>query len=123
MRYTGDYSDSASYNVGDVAIYTDGVPYHLQVPAVAGTGCYDTRHWGRVPAPLSEAFVALHDMLNDLKGAITETSGVVDSMLFDDKTIVLKSSTADSDKVYAITVDDEDGLEATEITEGEGGEE
>ena len=123
MKYRGDYSESETYAVGDAVIYTDGVPYHLQVPAVAGTGCYDTRYWERVPFPLGDVFVSLHDTLKEQRDYIDQLLGVVNAMLFDDKTIILNSSTENSDKVYAITVDDEDGLEATEITEGEGGEE
>ena len=126
MVFKGTYSGETSYSVGDAVIYTDGVPYHLQAPAVAGTGCYDTRCWERVPSPVAEVFVALNGMLSSMQAAHASIAEVVNSMLFDEKTIILKSSTESSDKVYAITVDDEDGLEATEITEeevvdGEGG--
>jgi len=121
MTYKGSFLDSALYSVGDVVVYTDGIPYFLQNPAAVGTSCHDTRYWQPVNEELRDTVILFHSMLTGLQSQIDNIAGVVNTMLFDEKTIILKSSTEDSDKVYAITVDDEDGLEATEIEE-EGGE-
>ena len=124
MKYKGAYSDEVSYNVGDVVIYTDGVPYCLQATAVVGTKPHDTLYWDRMLGPVADCVVLFHDMfsglLSDVAGAksdITEINNVVDTVIFDSKTLILGSSTEASTKKYAITVDDEDGLAATEIEE------
>ena len=130
MKYTGAYSGETAYEVGDIAIYTDGIPYWLQKPAPVGTECYETLYWQRVGSPIAEALIALHPILQTLSAASAEaaaTKTVVDSMLFDSKTLVLASSTASSEKTFAITVDDDGDISATEITEeaeeaAEGGE-
>ena len=121
MKYKGAYSDEVSYEVGDVVIYTDGVPYCLQAAAVVGTKPHDTLYWDRMLGPVADCVVLLHDMFSGLLSDVAEMKGVVDSVIFDDKMLILASSTEASTKKYAITVDDEDGLEATEIEE-EGGE-
>ena len=124
MNYKGEFSRSVNYNPGDVVVYTDGVPYCLAKPAAMGTTPHNTLYWSKMVGGLADVVILFHDMFTGLLAAdavAAETTMVVNSMLFDDKTIVLKSSTEDSDKVYAITVDDSDGLEATEI-EDEGGE-
>ena len=112
MKYKGAYDASTSYNVGDVVVYTDGIPYFLQNPASAGTGCHDTHCWNPVNEEARDMVIMFHDYLSSI-------AGIVNTVLFDEKTIVLASSTEDSDKRYAITVDDSDGLEATEIVEGD----
>ena len=126
MKYKGAYSDSVSYNIGEVVVFTDGIPYYLQNPAPVGTGCHDTAYWQPLGEEMRDAVIMFHDYLASTLADLTGTKEVVDSMLFDDKTIILKSSTESSDKVYAITVDDYDGLAATEIEEeaadGEGGD-
>ena len=121
MKYKGAYSDEVSYNVGDVVIYTDGVPYCLQATAVVGTKPHDTLYWDRMLGPVADCVVLFHDMFSGLLSDVSETKGIVDTVIFDSKTIILDSSTESSTKKYAITVDDEDGLAATEIEE-EGGE-
>lgn len=121
MKYRGAYSDEVSYNVGDVVIYTDGVPYCLQATAVVGTKPHDTLYWNRMLGPVAECVVLFHDMFSGLLSDVAETKGIVDTVIFDNKTLILESSTEASTKKYAITVDDEDGLAATEIEE-EGGE-
>lgn len=121
MKYKGAYSDEVSYEVGDVVIYTDGVPYCLQATAVVGTKPHDTLYWNRMLGPVAECVVMFHDMFSGLLSDVAETKGVVDEVIFDNKTLILDSSTEASTKKYAITVDDEDGLAATEIEE-EGGE-
>ena len=120
MNYCGNYNSGTSYSVGDIAIYTDGVPYILLKAAPAGTSCHDTLYWNRVQPPLADALVAIHgavntlfDNLNSEGEAITDLSKVI----IDDKTIVLASSTEDSEKKFAITVDDDGDISATEIEE------
>ena len=119
MNYKGAYSDGTSYDVGDVVVFTDGIPYFLQNLAAAGVSCHDTRYWQPLNEELRDAVILFHSMFSNLQTTLAVTSGVVNSMLFDEKTIILQSSTEDSTKRYAITVDDNDGLEATEIEEGE----
>lgn len=119
MKYRGAYSDEVSYDVGDVVIYTDGVPYCLQSTAVVGTKPHDTLYWDRMLGPVAECVVLFHDMFSGLLSDVAETKGVVDTVIFDSKTLILDSSTEASTKKYAITVDDEDGLAATEIEEEE----
>jgi len=113
MKYKGAYDPSASYDVGDVVMYTDGIPYYLQNPASSGTGCQDTHNW----QPLNEEARDMVIMFHDFLSGLSATKAVADSVIFDSKTLILESSTASSDKRYAITVDDEDGLAATEIEE------
>ena len=125
MNYCGNYNSGTSYSVGDIAIYTDGVPYILLKAAPAGTSCHDTLYWNRVQPPLADALVAIHgavdtmfDNLASEGEAITDLSEVI----IDDKTIVLASSTEDSTKKFAITVDDDGEISATEIEEESAGE-
>ena len=125
MNYCGNYNSGTSYSVGDIAIYTDGVPYILLKAAPAGTSCHDTMYWNRVQPPLADALVAIHgavdtmfDNLASEGEAITDLSEVI----IDDKTIVLASSTEDSTKKFAITVDDDGEISATEIEEESAGE-
>lgn len=115
MKYKGAYSDEVSYEVGDVVIYTDGVPYCLQATAVVGTKPHDTLYWNRMLGSVAECVVLFHDMFSGLLSDVAETKGIVDTVIFDSKTIILDSSTESSTKKYAVTVDDEDGLAATEI--------
>lgn len=116
MKYTGAFSSGKEYEVGDIAVYTDGVPYWLQKPAPVGTECYDTMYWGRLGQPYASVVMMLHPILSGL----AETKAAVDGVVFDSKTLTLDSSTESSTKRYAITVDDEDGLVATEIEEEAG---
>lgn len=55
MRYKGTYDPTATYDVGDVVIFENGVVYHLQKAAVAGTAPTDTRYWGQLEQNLSDA--------------------------------------------------------------------
>ena len=125
MNYCGNYNSGTSYSIGDIAIYTDGVPYILLKAAPAGTSCHDTLYWNRVQPPLADALVAIHgaidtmfDNLASEGEAITDLSEVI----VDNKTIVLASSTEDSTKKFAITVDDDGDISATEIEEEAAGE-
>ena len=120
MNYCGNYSSGTSYNVGDIAIYTDGVPYILLKAAPAGTTCHDTLYWNRVQPPLADALVSMNSAINamlDTIGSDGEAITALNEIIVDDKTIVLASSTEDSDKKFAITVDDDGEISATEIEE------
>ena len=113
MQYKGAYSGDVTYSVGDIVVYTDGVAYHLMKPAPAGTTCHDIRYWNPLVGVLQEVVQIFHTMLSGLAA----TKAIADEVILDAKTLVLASSTESSTKTYAITVDDEDGLEATEIEE------
>lgn len=119
MTYKGTYSDGTSYEVGDVVVFTDGISYCLQKPAPVGTGCHNTIYWSRTIEEVADMVSLFHPFLTALQAVGAETASIVNTMLFDDKTIILKSSTEESNKRYAVTVDDEDGLAATEIEDGE----
>lgn len=146
MRLKGIYSGETSYSVGDVVKYTDNVIYHLQHPATAGTPPHDTRYWGRVDQELANAILMVIDAMEieagyhidivdglsstdkakalsakqgkALKTLIDATDGELSTLNPDAKTLVLASSTASSTKQFAITVDDDGELTATEITSG-----
>ena len=126
MKYRGAYDDSASYNVDDVVVFTDGIPYCLQKPAPVSTGCHDTLYWYRLPEEYADMVVMFHSFFMSLQASAAEaaeTTEYVNEILFDKKTIVLESSTESSTTKYAVTVDDEDGLAATAIVEeAEGGD-
>jgi len=113
LVYKGEWSAEKTYEVGDAVVYTDGVVYHLQQPTLKGSTPHDTRCWGRLQAPLAACVLMFHDAISEIKEA-------VDGVIFDSKTLILGSSTEASTKRYAITVDDEDGLAATEIEEEDG---
>jgi len=53
----------------------------------------------------------------NLKGLIDDQADLLDALNPDGKTLVLASSTASSTKKFAITVDDDGELTATEVTE------
>jgi len=110
LSYKGDWTSEKTYEVGDVVVYSDGVVYYLQRPTLNGSTPHDTRCWGRLQAPLAACVLMFHEMLSGLSDA-------VNGVIFDSKTLILDSSTESSTKKYAITVDDEDGLAATEIEE------
>lgn len=172
MKLKGTYSSDATYDVGDVVVFTDGKVYHLQNPCKAGTPPVNTRYWGMVDQTLAEATLIVMDAMEIEEGddieladnLTTETSGkaldakqgsvlkeyvdakvekddvvndlaqteegkvldarqgkalkdTIDGYFPDDMTLVLASSTAESAKKFAITVDDDGELTATEIVE------
>ena len=124
MKLKGIYNAGTAYDVGDVVKYSDNHVYHLHDPAPAGTDCHNTLYWQRIDQLLEEAVLMILDATVDMATTVAglETNmAAVQEVVFDNKTLVLASSTADSDKVYAITVDDEDGLQADEIVEEEEG--
>ena len=74
MRYRGAYNSGVSYSVGDVVVFTDGIPYYLQNPASAGTGCHDVHYWNRVDQPLSDMIVMVHSVLTALEADAAASS-------------------------------------------------
>lgn len=90
MNYKGTYDGSTNYAVGDVAVYTDGVPYVMHTDAPAGTPCHNVLYWERVPSPLSDAVVMFHGAFSAVPKNI------------DDEGITLKTD----DGEYLVTVDD-----------------
>jgi len=133
MTLKGDYSDLTSYNIGDVVRF-GGVIYHKHTACKAGTPPTDTLYWGKVDQDKAEIFDTLMNggMLttaNLYNGLSSSTSGkaldsrqgkalkeMITDISPDAKTIRLASSTASSDKVFDITVDDDGDLSATEYT-------
>lgn len=146
MNIKGDYSGLTSYSVGDV-VRLEGVVYNLVRPCAAGTTPTNTLYWERIPQPLADSVELIMDGIgvaidNALIGKVannlttTATGKVLDArqgkalkelvngvgaeldMVYpDSKTLVLASSTEASTKKFAITVDDDGELTATEITE------
>lgn len=90
MIYKGAYDGSASYSIGDVVVFTDGIPYVLYAAAAAGTTCHDTHAWNRLVGPMGDAVVMFHEAFTKVPKNI------------DDEAITLSTDTAD----YLITVDD-----------------
>lgn len=133
MTLKGNYSAEETYDVGDIVKYTDNIVYHLIRPANAGTPCTDTLHWSMIDQDMGEAVCLMLDAVNlAMAGALTQAQEEIEQYFVNDKTLVLASSTEDSDKRFAITVDDEGDISAAEIVEeseetpadgeGEGGE-
>ena len=97
MNYCGNYSAGTSYGVGDIAIYTDGVPYIVFAAAPTGATPHDTHYWRRVDPPFSDVVVMFHEMLSEVKTAVATIPTNIN-----DEAITLSTDTAD----YLITVDD-----------------
>jgi hypothetical protein len=146
MNIKGDYSGLTSYSVGDV-VRLEGVIYNLVRPCAAGTTPTNTLYWERMPQPLADAAELMMDSIQvaesgaltgkvannltttaagkvldarqgkALKDLINGVGAELDLVYPDSKTLVLASSTASSEKKFAITVDDDGELTATEITE------
>lgn len=129
--YRGVFDPGFSYNVGDVVIFDNGerAVYNLQSPAPEGTPPTDSLYWGRVGQPISDCVLLICDAVEQVEGNL-ETAEInlyaaIESHFADDKTLVLASSTEDSDKKFAITVYDDGEIDAAEIEEetpDEGGE-
>lgn len=147
MNLKGDYSGLTSYAVGDVVRWTDDTIYILRKPCSSGVPPTNTLYWERMAQPLADCVELVMDAVmvaeggalsgkvannltttasgkvldarqgKALKGLIDDLTNVVDGVYPDGKTLVLKSSTASSTKEFAITVDDDGELTATEITE------
>lgn len=139
MNLKGAYNNLTQYTVGDVVVFTDGVVYHLQKPAKAGVSPAETRNWARLDQRLGEAVklimdaitmattAAASDVTKKIANNLTTTGSgkILDARqgqalktLIDgrvsEKTLTLASSTAESTKVFEITVDDSGELTATE---------
>lgn len=112
MKLKGAYDAGTTYAIGDVVKYTDGIIYHLQKTAPAGTAPNDPRYWGQLDQRLGEAVCLMLD-------AFEMSLDALEKYFVDDKTIVLLSSTEESEKQFAITVDDDGEISATEIEAGE----
>jgi len=93
MKFKGAYDGSATYDVGDVVIYTDDVVYHLVYPCDAGTVPHDNRYWARLDGIMSEAVRMIRDAMGILNAKIPTN--------IDSESIVLKSG----DDEYLISVD------------------
>lgn len=74
MNYRGAYNPGVSYRVGDVVVFTDGIPYCLQNPASAGTTCHDVRYWGILPRPVADIVIMMHNMLTGLEADAAASS-------------------------------------------------
>lgn len=70
MVLKGTYAAGTSYSIGDIVKYTDGVFYHLQKTAAAGTPPTDTNFWQRCDQTMAEAA----KMAMDAAGNITVPS-------------------------------------------------
>lgn len=150
MNIKGDFSGLATYDPGDIVRWTDNTIYILRKPCTSGTPPTDTLYWERMQQPLADAVELMMDSIAVAEGGAltgkvannltTTASGKVldarqgkalktliddigtelDLVYPDSKTLVLMSSTASSEKKFAITVDDSGELTATEIAaEGE----
>ena len=145
MNIKGAYSGLTSYSVGDVVRCVD-VVYVLRKPASAGTTPTDTRYWERLAQPLADAAEMIIDAIDvsksealsgkvannltttssgkvldarqgkALKDLINGVESELDLVYPDSKTLLLHSSTASSEKIFAITVTDDGTLSATEYT-------
>lgn len=143
MNYKGAWVSNVSYSVGDAVRFTDGFVYHLQKPAKSGTPPVDTLYWGKVDDTLRTVVKFILDAMEieshnniTLANNLTTTAagkgldarqgkalkGLIDgldedlaALSPDAKTLVLESSTAESTKKFAITVDDDGELTATEV--------
>ena len=150
MNIKGDYSGLTTYDPGDIVRWTDNTIYILRKPCKSGVPPTDTLYWERMQQPLADAVELMMDSIAVAEGGAltgkvannltTTASGKVldarqgkalktliddigtelDLVYPDSKTLVLMSSTASSEKKFAITVDDSGELTATEIAaEGE----
>ena len=108
MKLKGEYAAGTSYSVGDVVRYTDGIAYHLQYPATAGTPPTKSWYWGRLDQRLGEAVCLMLDALEIALAA-------VDSHFIDANTLVLGT---EGGTRYAVTVDDGE-LDCSAIVESD----
>ena len=131
MKLKGNWDDETTYAVGDVVKYTDNVVYNLLHPCPAGIPPVDTHYWGRASAMRAMCALMIIDMMEaddeeeqdiidmiptneEIVALIQENLPTIPDNISDDA-IVLKSSTAESDKQFLITVDDDGDMTATEI--------
>ena len=116
MKYKGAYSADTDYSKDDVVVFTDNIAYQAFKDPPAGATPHNRLYWLRLPDDLQAVVMMFHDTFASLATSVAAFDGVI----YDSKTLVLASSTEDSDKVYAITVEDGDSggeLVATEVTD------
>ena len=101
MNYKGAYDGSTNYAVGDVAVYTDGIPYVMHTDAPAGIPCHNVLYWERVPQPLAEAVVMFHSMLTAMEAEIASAteSGMI-APAYSKKTYAAGDIVTHSGKLY-----------------------
>lgn len=120
MNYKGTFNEDASYDVGDVVVYEDGVAYRKILPDASLP--HDVRCWERVEQPLQETVLMFHGYLCDNVANLATDISALQGVVFDDKTLVLASSTEESVKKFALTVDDSGELDIDEIVEEDEGD-
>ncbi len=76
MNYKGDYSSGASYNQGDVVVYTDGVSYVAFQPVPAGVTPHEERCWARVLQPIQEIIMMFYNTLAEIASEKAELDAV-----------------------------------------------
>lgn len=119
MKLKGNWNNETTYAIGDVVLFTDNVVYNLLHPCKAGTPPVDTRYWGRASAMRAMCAMMILDMMSEESG---NNQAIIDMIPTNvsDEALLLKSSTADSEKEFLITVDDDGEITATEVTNGGG---
>lgn len=142
MTLKGDYSGLTSYSVGDVVCFQN-VFYLKNKATGAGVVPTDTSAWERLGkmAALAAKFAmdaavnlalsgkVANNLTTTASGKVLDArqgkalkditdgiGGELDMVYPDSKTIRLASSTASSEKIFDITVDDDGELTATEYT-------
>lgn len=94
MTLKGEWSNEVTYEVEDVARYSDNKFYILIRPCKAGTPCADALFWNPLPYPLDWAAKMAMDMAATVEAKIPDN--------ISDEAITLSTETAD----YLVTVDD-----------------
>lgn len=123
MKLKGAYSAGVSYSVGDVVRNADDVIYILQKPAPSGTDPKDTRYWGRLLSPISDAAAFAIDAMEIAASDASEKAAAeVEKYFVNDQTLLLKAGEGEDEKTYAVTVDnsgDTPELAVEEVSEEE----
>ena len=126
MNYMGAYSEDTIYPVGAVVVFSDDNTAYIKTKTSdAGVYPHDVYYWNRLDQPYQEIVVMFNQMFGSLAANTAEVASLVESVIFDEKTIILESSSEDSDKVYALTVEDGDSggeLVISEVEEEESAE-
>ncbi|MBP5248621.1 MAG: hypothetical protein J6Y20_10225 [Lachnospiraceae bacterium] len=126
MKLKGNYNSGVSYSVGDIVKHSDGFVYILQKPAPAGTDPKDVLYWNMLHQSLADAVVLIVDALviaQDAAQAAAQSE--VEKYFLNDQTLLLKAGEGESEKTYAITVDDSGDtpeLDVAEVSDSDGGE-
>ena len=108
MKLKGDWSAETSYDVGDIVRWAqDDRAYYLKNAADAGVAPQNTLYWQKMDDVSNEMLHFCYNVINICLSAIPTN--------ISDSSIELNSSTASSEKVFKITVDDDGELTATEL--------